>query len=343
MIDITQAPYFVKADVYNSTPGAGPGVADLANATDNWEPLQELAFKMGERMAADGVTPDKLHPDRGGTIGGTIWLPPGSMKVGHKLVLPYGVALQGDNDYASALIPGDTINPAHHFIDIGDADLHLATFGGKVKNLNVWCPMDMPADTGAYAIYSNNMQDTAYTVEGVRIYGGQRGGLMLQTGYGGSTVVRVNNVMAQTAKSGQWCVFFNFGAGTMVEVNTVQCATRRKSLDPNHPDFNKPLDSSYGMFIGNGRYDIKRIHYEQVQNCTVINQTINGSVAEVMWHTRGELSGHQITINNGSLNNNNIALMHVEGYPDQPGSYTVLDGRPGKSHLTGHILERTKF
>jgi len=330
LIDLALPPYNC---VGNTDPDTGIGM-------DCTQPLLDA---IGAAMA-DNTRGGLV--DLGGSTGNMIRLPKGTVKVSpaHTIVLPYGVGLEGCNDYASALwLKPGTLAAADHFIDIGDRTTHLAAFGGKLRNMTVFCPPDEAADSGTYAVYSNNNQDTAYTLDGLRIYGGQRGGLKLESGYGGASIVRVKQVTCHTFKAGSWCAYFNFGDGTMVEIDGMEPATRRKSLDPNSPDFNKPMAGGQGMFIGNGRYDIKRVHYEQCETCTQINQTIVGSVVEIYMHTRGELCGSQITVQNGSMlpgSGSSIGLMHVEGYPDQPGSHTVLDGRSGRPHIDGHIKER---
>lgn len=329
MIDLSLPPYNCLG---NTDPATGIGM----------DCTQQLIDAIGAAMANNTAGG---YVDLGGSTGDMIRLPKGTVKVSpaHTIVLPYGVGLEGCNDYASTLwLKPGSLATADHFIDIGDGSTHLSQFGGKLRNCVIFCPSFEPCDIGKFAVFSNNCQDTAFTVDGVRIYGGQRGGLQLNHGYGGSSIVRVRQVTAHTFRSGMWCAHFDFGDGTMIEIDGMECATTRRSLDQNSSDYNKPMTGGMGMYIGNGRYDIRRTHYEQCETCTFINQTIAKSVVEIYMHTRGELCGDQITIAGGSLLNN-IGLMHVEGYPDQPGAVTVRDGRSGKQPISGHITDRIKL
>jgi hypothetical protein len=329
MIDLALPPYNCLG---NTDPDTGIGM----------DCTSQLMDAIGAAVASNtrgGVI------DYGGSAGDMIRLPKGTVKVSpeHTIVLPYGVGLEGVNDYASTLwLKPDSLNPADHFIDIGDRSTHLAQFGGKVRNMVVYCPSYETADYGTFAVYSNNCQDTAETVDGVRIFAGQRGGLGLVHGYGGSTIVRVRNVTAHTFNPNHFAAYFNFGADTMIKIDTLQTSSQRRNpYDPSSPDYKRPLAGSNGLYIGNGTYNIQHVHHEVVETGTFIHQTVPGSSVEIAWHTHGgEGCGNQIMIQGGSLDNGTIGLQHIKGSPDLPGTHTIYDGRNGKTNLDGHIYGR---
>lgn len=316
MIFLDQAPYYVRADWNGSD----------ASATDNWAAIQQAANDAGT------ITPPGV--DLGGTQGDTLILPRGSSMISKKLVLPFGVAMQGANDYGSAIILKSTFDPADHGIDIGDASKHLSAFGGALRNMVVMAPPSMPAASGTALVYTNNNQDTDAILHNVRLYSGQRIGFKGEIGYGGASIVRVRQVQINCSAALP-CAIFNYGDGSLVHIDGLEPAGPRNSTNGSF------VPGSIGLVCNGGKFDVRRFHPEILDWGIYINLTNAHSRFDGKYITGGPDTNHLVTIGNTPAQLGNITLARV--YRNGVLGHIVYNGQSGATSTNADIEDQIRL
>ena len=316
MIDVTQAPYNCRFDWTGSD----------ATATDNYPGLQ-AAINDAAAITAPGI-------DLGGTVGDVLQLPKGAGLVSQKLVLPFGVSMQGHglSYYATVLKMADNFNPNDHFIDLGDASTHLAAMGVGIRDLCLFSRNNNGA-AGKAMVYTNNAQDTDPIVGRCRIYAGNRMAILGEIGYGGATMVNFRNVTCNGYgtlygnNSPNSLVRLNYSPGCTVMIDGIQVGCYAGGEGP----------ISIGVYLSGGNFDIRRFHAEQIYTGMHINMPNDGRA--YIEHANGHPSVHRlIAVGNQPSQAGKVKVKNIIN-PDSP-HLTVFNDLSG-NHLTGNVIPET--
>lgn len=314
MIDVTQAPYNCRFDWTGS---------DSA-ATDNYGGLQEAIYDAA-CLVGPGV-------DQGGAIGDVLQLPRGCGMVSQKLVLPFGVSMQGQAQsyYATVLKPCDTFDPDSHFIDAGDGATELAAMGCGIQNMILWARPTMEAAPNRAMFFTNNAQDTDPIVGRCRIYAGNRAAIWAERGWGGATLINFRNITCHNngGPGSTPIIWANYGDGTTVHFDGVQVANPAGGNN-----------GSYGLYLVGGNFVINRYHAEQVWTGCVVDLA-NGGRVEFSHGQGGNDCERYITINNRP---SQIGKTRVRNTDKNGSLYTVCNGLPGGLSVQTDIVAEQVF
>lgn len=284
-LDITQPPYNVTI----------PWTGSDATSPDYWAPLQQAA----NDLAAGNWS---LIDYKGGD-GGKILMPPWTVSIGQKLVLPDGVSLQGHGKASSCLLMRNGFNPASHFIDFGDSTSGHASFGGQIKDMHIASQNTCVANSGSFLIFSNNVQDTQDMISNCWLDSSYFGGIKYLGGVGGATMIEFNNLTVNCRDAGSLGnvpMVVRVGSSTMVRIDGFEPSVGW--LGPAENQIAKP--GSYGLICLGGSYQLSRFHPEQVETCVHFGATtppIEGdiyadNIAELDWFTGGGGLKNMVTI-----------------------------------------------
>jgi len=153
------------------------GDAGSTNDTQNFQ---------GALNYAAIITPPTV--DGGGVAGQTMLLP-NAMCLTSAIEIPFGVHLKGQGRYSSGFKIADSLSAASHFITLCDPTNHLACFGTRISDFQIY-PGSGGGNSNVSVIFSNNVQQMN-AVERVFIFPGPRVCIYWDVGYGGAASVGV--------------------------------------------------------------------------------------------------------------------------------------------------------
>ena len=319
MIDLSQAPYNVVGDWNRSD----------ATATDNFNAIQDAAYEAAEVMAE--------HNDFGGASGDMIQLPKGPIMISQPIVLPDGVGMQGVSAYGTTLVAKQTLDPTKHVVTLGNPTSMLASFGGKIRDMNIWHPPNVDADNGAALVYTNNVQDVDAILQNIRLYGFKRQCFRGEIGYGGASIISLKQVTGNTNKPGVPAFHLDYGGSTMVNIDGIEPAGGRKNEDPNHADYDKPIDGTVGIYCRGGNFSIRRFHPEQCDYGILINLKNTDCFADIRHTTGGPATNHLFVIQNNPTQLNRIRFTNA--IRNGVIGHMVSNGQRGASHIDSEIID----
>jgi hypothetical protein len=316
MIDVTAAPYNCRFD----------WTGNDATATDNYPGLQAAIND------AAAITPPGI--DLGGAVGDVLQLPKGAGLVSQKLVLPFGVSMQGQglSYYATVLKMADNFDPNSHFIDLGDASTGLAAMGVGLRDMCLFS-RNQDAAAGKAMIYTNNAQDTDPIVGRCRIYAGSRMAIFGEIGCGGATMVNLRNVTCNGFgtkygnSSPNVLAKFNYSPGCTVQLDGFQVGCYAGGEGA----------ISIGLYLSGGNFDIRRFHAEQIYTGVHINMPNDGRA--YIEHANGHPSVHRfIAVGAQPSQAGKIRIKNIIN-PDSQ-YLTVFNDLSG-NNLTGNVIPET--
>jgi hypothetical protein len=323
MIDLSHGPFKCVGD----------WAGNDATATDNYPAIAAA-------IASIPVSPVAGLNDYGGCQGDTLVFPAGSFMISQPLVLPPGVSLQGSGQYATTLVCPKAFSPTNHFIDLGNATLKTAAFGGTIKDMCLWSHNDAPI-SGSAMVYTNNAQDSGAIIDRVRIYGFNRRCFWGEIGYGGATYVGLHQVSGNTSVAGIPAFMFNYGESTMVHLDVLEPVGWRASLDPTNPAYNQPVAGTIGVALLGGFFHIEHFHPEQLDQALFINMPTVECFADINHMTGGPVTNQLVVIQNNAKQLGRIRLANV--VRNGVSGYTVFNGQPGGSSSYAEITDPIRF
>lgn len=272
------------------------------------------------------------HPDNGGSIGETLMLPAGSVVSG-KITLPPGVALQGANDYATTLVKSSSVTGEMDFVQGGDPASVYASFGGSLRHMNVWCSKTEEASGSVAAVRMTSVQDGTI-LDHVRIYGFKRRALICEKGQGGASIIRLNQVTANTQTAGFPAMAFDYGEGTMIYAEGLEPSGGR--IDPN--DGNSPaVPGTIGVMMRGGFAQFTRFHPELLETGMQINMRTSKCFCDINFATGGPEVRDLFVVNNNpaQLGRTRFANVQRNGVI----RHTVVNGQSGASSIDTDIID----
>jgi hypothetical protein len=313
MIDLSLPPWNVKGDW-----------------SDNGSAIQDAADFYGQ---GNGT-----HPDNGGAIGETLMLPAGSVVSG-PITLPYGVALQGVNDYGTSLIASSAVTGEIDFVQQGDPASPYSTFGGKLRHMLIHCSKTQEASVSVCAVRCTSVQDGT-VMDHVRVYGNKRRGVIAEKGQGGATRVHFRQLTANTGTPGFPAVTFDYGEGTMIHVEGLEPSGAR--VDPG--DDNSPaVPGTIGVLMKGGFAKIEQFHPELLESGMVFNLTprpntnYTESFCHVDWSTGGPEVRDMFVVSNNLAQLNRIRLSDIRR--NGVIRHTVYNGQSGANPIDTDIVD----
>ncbi|MBR0693693.1 hypothetical protein [Bradyrhizobium lablabi] len=322
MIDLSAPPYCVRGDWFGND----------ACATDWWTAIQDAANCAGEN-------PGGISPDYGGCEGDTLILPKGSIMIGHPLVLPPGVSLQGSGNFATTLVVKESFDPSRHFIDLGDGTRHYAAFGNQIKNMILWNNPNVDAAQGAAMVYTNNTQDTDPILDNVRVMGYKRRCIWAEIGFGGASIAKFRQVTTACTKPNLPGVLLDYGEGTLIHFDGFEPCAGRQSNDPASPLYNLPIPGTIGMVMKGGILRMERMHPEIVDTCLLVNHKTARCFTDVDWSTIGGGVNAGIVFMGNPLQKGRLRVANTQCNASNPSCPTVLNGQSGAVSIFGDIVD----
>jgi hypothetical protein len=305
-IDLSLPPYNVKGDW-----------------SDNGSAIQDAANFYGQ---GNGTL-----PDNGGAIGETLMLPAGSVVSG-KITLPYGVALQGVNDYGTTLVASASVTGEMDFVQGGDPASPYSTFGGALRHMNVWCSKTQETSGSVTAVRMTSVQDGTI-LDHVRIYGFKRRALICEKGQGGASIIRLMQVTANTGTAGRPAMTFDYGEGTMIYAEGLEPSGAR--IDPS--DGNSPaVPGTIGVLMKGGFAQFTRFHPELLETGMQINMATPKCFCDVDFATGGPGVNTLFVVNNNPAQLGRIRLANVQR--NGVIGNTVTNGQSGASPIINDIV-----
>jgi hypothetical protein len=290
MIDLSAPPFNVRGDWNGSD----------ATATNNTNAIKDA-------IAAAHASNTGFHPDYGGTWGDTLLFPKGSVMVDDTLVLGDGVALQGSGDYATTLVMKASFDPNKHFVILGSPGDNLSSFGGKIRNMNLWAPSTNEAISTAAMVFTNDAQDGTI-LDHVRIYGFQRRCFWGEIGYGGASIIRMLQVTGNTSAPNRAAFYFNYGESTMIYVEGIETSGAR--INPN--DENSPqVPGTFGIVLNGGFAKFTRVHPELQDYPFYIDMKSSKCFCDIDFMTGGPFTKDLITIAGNPLQQGRVRLSNI--------------------------------
>jgi hypothetical protein len=313
VIDLSLPPYNVKGDW-----------------SDNGSAIQDAANFYG---VGNGT-----HPDNGGAVGETLLLPAGSVMSG-PITLPYGVALEGRNDYATHLIANSSVTGEMDFVQGCDPNSTVSSFGGRLRHLLISVSQTQEASSSVAAVRMTSVQD-GLILDHVRIYGWKRRWLVCEKGQGGAAVISLRQVTGNTSIAGLPGATFDYGEGTMIHVDGLEPSGAR--VDPNDPE-SPSVDGTIGVLMRGGFAEFKRFHPELVSTGMQINMRTAKCFCDVDFATGGPGVGNLFVINGNTaqLGRSRFANVQRNGIAAPSGAtgHTIYTGQSGQQHVDTDIVD----
>jgi len=205
--------------------------------------------------------------DAGGAAGARVIHPRGTSLIcgNTPLLLPYGVAAEGQNIWSSTLKMCATWTSGVTFMNICDPTTHTSCFGSYLRNLTLFAVATQGSSANTSMVYSNSIQQID-VFDRVAIYAGQRECLRLETGYGGAALLGMQNVECVAGNT-------SINAGIVINYGTTLVTMRNV-----HVESSATLNSS-GLRILGGFVDLIGFHTEGITTGIEVNiptSTANG-------------------------------------------------------------------
>lgn len=323
MIDLSEPPYSIVPDWTGSD----------SLATD-WSTALEDAIDFANTKSS------ALPIDNGGTQGNHLVLPSGAgIMISRPLPpLSNGVVLDGGSMRGTLLVTKSTFDPTRSPVVLGDQALYdgqrVASFGAAIRNLTI---RDKNPDVayGVPVIFTDNVQDTRDMIASVQLYTTRTMGVKAITGIGGASFVHMANVLTTTYGANRIGTMIDYGEGTQVLIDMAEPAASKTNgvVDP----------GTMGLFVKGGRVTVRGFHVEDCERGIYV--ALKSSAPHSKFRLVGATGGAQVTAvvtidGSSPVNNGRIKLedVHRNG-----ATYTVEDGRSGKSPVTADIEEPMVF
>jgi hypothetical protein len=292
--------------------------------SDNGSAIQDAADFYGQ---GNGTL-----PDNGGAIGETLLLPAGSVVSG-KITLPYGVALEGRNDYATHLIANSTVTGEMDFIQGCNPSSTVSSFGGRLRRLLISVSKTQEASSSAAAVRMTSVQD-GLMLDHVRVYGWKRKPIVCEKGQGGASIISVRQVTCNVAIAGRPAITFDYGEGTMIYAEGLEPAGAR--VDPS--DGNSPaIPGTTGVLMKGGFAEFKRFHPELLEVGMQINMATSKCFCDVNFATGGPGVSTLFVVNNNPAQLGRIRLANVQR--NGVTGNIVTNGQSGANPITNDIID----
>lgn len=235
-----------------------------ASATDNYNALQAALWFTGN------MNGQNLTSGNGGFWGGRLWVPQGtfmsSCSISTSLIVPFGVVLEGASNQGSVIRMCDTFTSTSHFVALCDPNWHTACFNALLRNIQLSARTSV-SSSSAYMVYSNSTQDFG-GLDNVYIYGGTRGCVHLEKGFGGASTAFINKLsctalstlpqvwMGNTTGSG-----FNFGS-------TIESL---RDIVLGGPSGGGTYQTGPGILLNGGFPRVENVHCENMAICIQVD------------------------------------------------------------------------
>lgn len=220
-------------------------------ATDDRVSIQN-AYNFSSDISAPTV-------DAGGTAGARVIHPKGTSLIcgSVPLLLPYGVASEGQNIWASGLRMCTAWISGVTFMNICDPTTHTSCFGSYLRNITISSTATQGSSANTSMVYSNSIQQID-VLDRVAIYSGQRECLRLETGYGGAALLGMQNIECVPGNT-------SINAGMVINYGTTLVTMRNV-----HVESSATLASS-GLRILGGFVDVIGFHTEGITTGIEVN------------------------------------------------------------------------
>lgn len=198
--------------------------------------------------------------DGGGTAGARVILPVGAALLcgGTPLNVPQGVAIEGQNIWASSLKICAAWGASANFINICDPDTQASCFASYLRNFTLFAPFNLDGSSGVSAIYSNSIQQVDI-IDRVAIYPGRRRCLTLETGYGGAALLGIQNLECNPGDTS------TINTGIHINYGTTLVTMRNVHVETGGPN------TQIGINILGGFIDLVGFHTEGISTGIQVN------------------------------------------------------------------------
>lgn len=153
-----------------------------ASATDDSACLQAAIYFAGYSV------PFSANYTTNALASTQVIMPTGTSKLCSTITVTSGVILKGQGPTNTVLKLCDSgLSAASNFINLCDVNAQVACFGTLLADVNVTATTTAAANANTYMIYTNASQQLK-SLDNVSVYGGKRGCLRYDTGYGGAAM-----------------------------------------------------------------------------------------------------------------------------------------------------------
>lgn len=203
------------------------------------------------------------HPGAGGYWGGRVLIPVGSfMMCGTTyFVLPEAVVLEGTSAAGgTSLYLCDAFNNSVTPFTICDPVWGFACLGAQYRSMQLATKRALPAASGAYMVYSNNLQDFGGLYD-IYFYSGERGCFHYEKGYGGSSWVGAEKISCNQSATAN--VMIRIGNTTASGMNFGSTIVRLTDVVLGGTS-SAPYQMQGGILIQGGSAVVSHVHCENI-------------------------------------------------------------------------------
>ena len=192
-------------------------------------------------------------------------------------------------------------------------------------------------------------QDGSYLAEfllekGYEVHGFKRRALICEKGQGGASIIRLNQVTANTGTPGFPAMTFDYSEGTMIYAEGLEPSGAR--IDPND-ELSPSVPGTIGVLMKGGYAQFTRFHPELSETGMLINLTprpntnVTKSFCSVDFAQGGFGVQDLFTIQGNVAQLGRIEFAHVER--NGVSRHTIYNGQSGANHLDTDIIDRIRL
>lgn len=255
-----------------------------ASATDDAASIQ-AALDYGSYLGAVNDFTTNGAP----MAGTTVLMPRGMALVCSPLTVWGGTNVRGQGLFSTGLHMCDAwASGATNFLTMCDTAAHIACFGAQISDMVLSATTSAAANAGTYMIYTNAAQQ-ARAISNVAVYGGKRGCLRYDTGYGGAAGFYVYDML---------CTMFSASLSDGIVINGGTTLFKF---------FNTIVEGSYtgnGFNLLGGQITIDGFHTELITTGINVSLATSTHSATVMHATGGSSCTELVKLQNANTAGN---------------------------------------
>lgn len=304
------------------------------SATDNFNAIQ-AALWYGSYM-------NQLNSGNGGFWGNKVFVPQGTYLAcgggSTPLIVPMGVTIEGASNQASVIRRCDAFNSTTNFVDLCDPNWHFTCFNAKTNHIQLSTRQSVSG--GAFMIYSDATQDMGGVYD-TYVYSGGQGCVWFRTGYGGASVMTIEDISCNGNSAGP---MIQIGDTVASGLNLGSTAVYLKKILLGGPSSGPPFQTGPGVSLLGGHTTLLVAHCEQMPKCVLVNlPTDSNNLTASLQNVN---AGANVVSCTGAVSfavtnrNNNTVLTQII-----PGSCThvVENGQSGGANYDLEILTPARF
>lgn len=287
-----------------------------AGATDDAAAIQ-AALNFGS------YGPSNFAVNGTNTAGTRVMLPKGQALVCSALQTYGGTQFIGQGPSNTNLRICDAFaNAAAHFVTLCDPLTHTACFGAKIGQMTL-SANTANANANVYMLYTNNVQQ-ARAIDNLAIYGGKRGCLRYDTGYGGA---------ANFTSYDFFCTVFPTSLSTGIVINA------GTTIFHFHDTIVEGSYTGNGVALTGGQIVFDGFHTEQIVTGIDVNLTV-GSHSFVLKNATGGSGCTELVKLEAT---NTIGNFSIENAVRNGCTRLITNGQPGGANLTTDVMPSSKI